>query len=132
MKGKRDMKLNLHSSEGDHYDNTDRKPFPYVIERLFSGVYIKRSVVFTEMLPPNLDKRFFYIDEPEALARGKLKSMAREKLVDAVSHAARDTNHQMSAVFSPREAVYCDPDGSRRKSTDIPSGGVLYTEPVEN
>ena len=126
------MRLNLHSFNDDHDDKTDENPYPYVIERLMAGVFLKRSVVFAEMPPANPKKRAFYIDHPEAYTRGKLKPEARAKLVHVVSHVARDTNHRMSAVFSPREAVYCDPDGSRRESTDIPSGGVLYTEPVEN
>ena len=126
------MRLNLHSLNEDHCDKTDENPYPYVIERFFGGAFLKRSIVFTEMPPLNPKKMTFYIDEPEALVRGNLKLEARAKLVDAVSHAARDTNHRMCAVFAPREAVYCDPDGSRRESTDIPSGGVLFTEPDDS
>ena len=126
------MELNLHLLDSDHHDNTDGQGFPYVIERFFAGAFLKRSVVFTEMPTPDTKKKAFYIDEPEALVRGKLKTAARVKLIDAVSRAARDTNHRMCAVFALREAVYCDPDGSKRESTDIPSGGVLFTEPDES
>jgi hypothetical protein len=117
----------------DHYCADDPNPFPYVIDRLMSGVYLRREVFFLEKtngrcffnITADSDKNNFYIDESDALVKGKITATARKKLVGAVSLTSQISNRRMCVVFSANDAVFCEPDGSKAESTDIPSGGVL-------
>ena len=121
------------SMNKDHYCADDPNPFPYVIDRLMSGVYLRREVFFLEKtngrcffnIPAGSDKKNFYIDESNALVKGKISATARKKLIGVVSRESQTNNRRMCVVFSANNAVFCEPDGSKAESTDIPSGGFL-------
>ena len=117
----------------DHYCADDPNPFPYIIERLMAGAYLRREVFFLEKtngrcffnIPAGFDKNDFYIDELNAFVKGKITASARKKLIGAVSMTSQISNRRLCVVFSTNDAVYCEPDGSKAESTDIPSGGFL-------
>ena len=128
LKDKEDSDMNVKpvAMNEDHYSREDSSPFPYVIERLMAGVYLRREVFFTKKTPVGPSGRDFFIDEPEAFADGKLTPAARDKLIEATRRASGKVNRRMCAVFAKDEAVFCEPDGSYAESTDIPSGGLLF------
>jgi hypothetical protein len=117
----------------DHYCTDDPNPFPYIIERLMAAAYLRREVFFLEgtngrfyfNIPAGSEKHNFYIDESDAFVKGKITATARKKLVGAVSLTSQISNRRMCVVFSANDAVFCEPDGSKAESTNIPSGGVL-------
>ena len=122
------------SMNKDHYYADDPYSFPYIIERLMSGGYLRREVFFLEKtngrcffnITADSDKNNFYIDESDAFVKGKITATARKKLIGAVSMTSQISNRRLCVVFSTNDAVYCEPDGSKSESTDIPSGGVLF------
>ena len=128
------MTLDLISIKRDHYCTNDPKAFPYVIDRLMATVYLRREVFFIEKtnerdffnIPAGSDKKNFYIDESNALVKGKISATARKKLIGVVSRESQTNNRRMCVVFSANNAVFCEPDGSKDESTDIPSGGFLF------
>jgi hypothetical protein len=128
-KDERDSEMSVEpvSINEGHYDEDNPNPFPYVVERLMAGVYLRREVFFREKPPTESRGRPFYIKEPDAFKDGKLSPAAREKLIDVVCRAAGKVNRRLCAVFSPEEAVYCEPDGTFEESKVIPSGGVLFS-----
>ena len=121
------------SMNKDHYSADDPNPFPYIIERLTSGGYLRREVFFLEKtngkcffsIPASYENHF-YIDELDVFVEGKITDTARKKLIGAVSMTSQISNRRLCVVFSTNDAVYCEPDGSKSESTDIPSGGVLF------
>ena len=121
------------SMNKDHYCTDNPNPFPYIIERIMAAVYLRREVFFLEEsngefyfnIPTGSDKHNFYIDESDAFVNGKITANARKKLIDAVSLTSQISNRRMCVVFSSNDAVFCEPDGSKTESTNIPSGGVL-------
>ena len=116
-----------------HYRADDPNPFPYIIERVMSGAYLRREVFFLE----ERDGEYFfnlveshedhcYIDECDVFVEGKITDTAREKLINIVSNTSQTNNCRMCVVFSTDNAVYCEPDGSKEELTEIPTGGVLF------
>ena len=116
-----------------HYRADDPNPFPYIIERLMGAGYLRREVIFLEErdgeyffnLPESYEDHCF-IDEVDVFVEGKITDTARKKLIGAVSKTSQTYNRRLCVVFSTDNAVYCEPDGSKSESTDIPSGGVLF------
>ena len=129
LKDKKDSDMDVKpvAMNEDHYSKEDANPFPYVIERLMAGVYLRREVFFTEKTPMGPSGRDFLIDESKAFTDGKLTPAARKKVIEAVCQATGRVNRRMCAVFAKNEAVYCEPDGTFEESKVIPSGGVLFT-----
>ena len=121
------------SMNKDHYSADDPNPFPYIIERLMSGGYLRREVFFLEKtngkcffkIPASYENHF-YIDELDVFVEGKITDTAREKLINIVSNTSQTNNCRMCVVFSTDNAVYCEPDGSKEELTEIPTGGVLF------
>ena len=66
------------SMNKDHYCADDPNPFPYIIERLMAGAYLRREVFFLKKtngrcffnIPADFDKNDFYIDELNAFVTG--------------------------------------------------------------
>ncbi len=121
------------SMNEDHYYADDPNPFPYVIERLMAGAYLRREVFFLEKIHGKCffrvsasHENHFYISEVDVFVEGKITDTARKKLIGAVSMTSQESNSRLCVVFSTSDAVYCEPDGSKSESTDIPSGGVLF------
>ena len=121
-----DMNVKPVAMNGDHYCRDDSNPFPYVVERLMAAVYRRREVFFTNRRPPGYTGSDFFINEPEAFTDGRLTPAAREKAIESVSRAAGKVNRRMCVVFAADEAVYCEPNGTYKESTEIPSGGLLF------
>jgi len=95
--------------------------YPYLVCRIMTAVYASYPIEFVHNASIKPDKGFFAIVSLEPFQNdGTLKSETRETLITIVSNLCTERHARMCLVFGPKDAVYCEPDGSVNPKDDIP------------
>src|SRR5256885_13253740 len=77
----------------------DPDVYPYFVLRHISTVYSRRK---------------WYVEPEHLLPGGLITEEGRAEFVEFVAGLSTRTGKRACAVFGPDDAVYCEPDGSRR------------------
>ncbi|MCC6812155.1 MAG: hypothetical protein IT381_32340 [Deltaproteobacteria bacterium] len=101
-------------------------PYPYVVVRLMSAAYARRSVRFIGSVEPVIEssRNGIVLQDDAAAETSTVGPTARQKLIDRVLADAKETGFRMCCVFGPNDSAYCEPDGSVGLTAEAPSGGA--------
>jgi hypothetical protein len=64
------------------------------------------------------------IEEKDPYRNGILKNEVKKAVVKIILYECQRANKRMCVVFSAKECVFCEPDGSTTASKGPPSGGL--------
>ncbi len=103
-------------------------PYPCVVTRHFPGVYRSRPVVWDDDAGPNAAGPVRVPCAAPFDEGGRLRAEARAIVVRHVRDEAAASGFKQCAVFGEHDAVYVDPDGASRASTDPPRWGRTITQ----
>jgi hypothetical protein len=103
---------------------------PFVVLRAMAAVYVKRPVRFVDDPSEPMNKVSIVVHCPGALRSGKITPEARQRLIETVKDQVRTGGCSQCIVLGPKEALYVEPDGTVKQSTQPPSGGVVLKDVV--
>ena len=120
-------------------ENTFKKGygnFPYIIERLSSGVYKQIPIVFTTNEPNEreLGVPFSIKSEQTVISKEDLILIHKDSLVNLTKRLkdrlenVEMTDKRMCLVLGPKKGIYFEPNDEIIESNSIPKGGWLLGE----
>ena len=105
-------------------------PYPHLVIRYMNACYGRLEVTFGETrLPTSPGVLEVACAVPETGV--PLAAEKRAAVVSATLKLVENSGFFCCAVFGERDAVFCEPDGITKHSTDPPSGGIRLDH-VEN
>ena len=111
-----------------HIEGTSGGPgqqpaFPYVVIRHFAATYEWALVRFVEDVA-DWSQPGDTLLVPATHSESEASDTGRVVLVERLVDLSRSTNRRTCAAFGPDDAVYVEPTGESKASSDIPRGGL--------
>ncbi len=97
--------------------------FPYIVEETNPKVYRIYYIGFTGDHSPDELKNYVIIGESSPEENGFIKDSVKKNILEVVSSWSKNKDKKLCVVFGPKECVYCDADGTKEDSKEVPSGG---------
>ena len=101
--------------------------YPYLCWYALATVYPVVRVVFTDEEADDSEEKLtspLKVAYRGAFINGKLTKGAREVLIEKVHRISVKERKRICVVFGKHDCVYCEPNGSKKNSTEPPSGFI--------
>lgn len=98
--------------------------YPYVVVRVFEAIYERRPVMFLPSGAVRPASDAIVLTHPHPFSEGALVPECRDLLVQHLGRLSSVRGQRMCAVFAPDDAIYVEPDGTIKPSSQPPTGGL--------